>query len=72
MWSHKLGEKRPTRLDNAGQTIMDPRAALRLPNCPYNFVSFMTSNRNVVIRGDSAECRRALQKHNMAPKCTIL
>ena len=33
MWSHKLGEKRPTRIDNAGQIIMDPRAALRLANC---------------------------------------
>ena len=44
-WSHKPGQARPTRKDNANNFINDPREAAM---GHYRFVTFMISNRKTV------------------------
>jgi hypothetical protein len=46
-WSHKPGQTPATNLDNDGKPIWDP-AMCRLG--PYDFCSYMTTNRKVVIK----------------------
>ena len=45
-WSHKPGSTPATRYDGAGNLISDPRTA---DITPYQFVAFMTTNRDVTI-----------------------
>ena len=52
-WSHKQGEARVSRVDNAGREIDDPR---RASMANYQFVCFMTSNRFTVQIEDDEEC----------------
>jgi len=52
-WSHKQGESPVSRQDNALDEIDDPRLASM---DPYQFVSFMTVNRNTVQIQDNYIC----------------
>ena len=45
LWSHKPGQTRVTRADQAGNNIVDPRAAA---TGSYRFAAFMTSDSNTV------------------------
>ena len=45
LWSHKPGETHVTRVDQAGNIIVDPRTAA---TGNYRFVTFMTSECNTV------------------------
>lgn len=45
LWSHKPGQTRVTRGDQAGNNIADPR---RAATGNYRFVAFMTTDSNTV------------------------
>ena len=49
LWSQKLGGTAATNLDGAGNTIPDPRKAVKLPyGADYKFVSFMKIFTNII------------------------
>ena len=59
-WSHKPGETSVTDTDNIGNVITDPRVA---PMGFYQFVTFMTADRNTVTIGGTRSCILKLLSH---------